>query len=297
MACRFVLLTDTHYHPCAPHDFAAPKMLTRGREVLEASVPAVNALQAEFIIHGGDLLCGGSSFEIPRDQYDLGLREVADAYAGFEAPIHYVPGNHDCDADEYSFEAFARAIPIPVVLNVVEAAPRLRLALANVYHAGYSGSGEWTDALDAALREADTAARDDGAALLLVLHPWVHPGLGDDGGAKGVVDNAGRLRQTLAECAAVAAAFCGHRHANRVRLHRDYVNIDTACLIGYPLGFRELILDDDGWLTCRWHTLDLPDLRQASAERCETQQLHVWAGELGDRETTVLLPRARELWR
>ena len=50
MAVRFVVLADTHYHPAAPKDFSPPKLLTRGPEILAATVPAVNALSPEFIV-------------------------------------------------------------------------------------------------------------------------------------------------------------------------------------------------------------------------------------------------------
>ena len=132
-AARFAFITDTHYHPDAPWDFGAPKMLTRAPEVLAATVPAVNALQPDFILHGGDLFCGGTAFELPDDLYEQSLRDVAAAYSGFEAPVHYVPGNHDCRASDFSFEALGRAFPtMPGILGIAEVAPRLRVALANV---------------------------------------------------------------------------------------------------------------------------------------------------------------------
>ena len=56
MAVRFVVLADTHYHPAPPKDFSPPKLLTRGPEILAATVSTVNALSPEFIIHVGDLL-------------------------------------------------------------------------------------------------------------------------------------------------------------------------------------------------------------------------------------------------
>ncbi|MEE2833688.1 MAG: hypothetical protein VYD18_15120, partial [Candidatus Latescibacterota bacterium] len=60
----FVVLGDSHYHPTAQRDFSAPKMLTRAREVLDASVPAINDASPDFILHNGDLLCGGDSFDL-----------------------------------------------------------------------------------------------------------------------------------------------------------------------------------------------------------------------------------------
>ena len=79
-------------------------------------------------------------------------------------------------------------------------------------------------------------------------------------------------------------------------LFRGYVCIDTACLIGYPLGFREITVTDDGWLTSRWLTLDLPEILEASSQLATDEHNHRWAGEFGDRDITILLPRARAIW-
>ncbi|MEE2657556.1 MAG: metallophosphoesterase [Candidatus Latescibacterota bacterium] len=296
---RFVFLTDTHYHPQAPQDFGAPKMLTRASEVLAATAPAINAVAPDFIVHGGDLLCGGGSFELSPKHYEQSLRDVSQAFSRFSAPTYYVPGNHDCDAVEYSFIAFAETFRTPEILDVVEVAPRLRLALANLFHGDYHGSGEWTEELDAALRAADVSARDTGAGLLLVMHSWVMPNFVADGESPdaGCVRGAERLRATLEECRAVVAVFTGHRHANRIRLLGDLIVVDTACLIGYPFGFRELTIDVKGWMDCHFHQLELPDLMQASYQRSDELWNDRWRGEEGDRNSRVLLPRLHRLWR
>ncbi len=266
MAVRFVVLADTHYHPAAPKDFSSQKLLTRGPEILAATVPAVNALSPEFIVHVGDLLCGGGSFELSRNQYDRSLRDVTGAFDEFTAPLHCVPGNHDCNAQHHRFCEFARAFDTPEVFDVI----------------------------DDALRAADAQAEADGVVLFLILHSWIHPGVGAD--PSGIITKAKRLQATMAACSTVAATFSGHRHANRVRLFRDYVCIDTACLIGYPLGFREITVTDDGWLTSRWLTLDLPEILEASSQLATDEHNHRWAGEFGDRDITILLPRARAIW-
>ena len=134
MSTRFVFLTDSHYYPGAPKDYGAPKMLTQSKTVLDAIVPAVNPIRPEFIVHGGDFLCGGSSFELPWTTYLQSIEDVATTFDGFEAPLYCVPGNHDSDAQQGSFEAFAERFDIPETLKVVDAAPSLRLALANIYH-------------------------------------------------------------------------------------------------------------------------------------------------------------------
>jgi len=293
-AVRFAYLADTHYHAAAPRDFGAPKLLTRGREVLDATAPAVNAVAPDFVVHGGDLLCGGGSFEIPPDQYLQSIREVASAYEQFSAPFHMVPGNHDCDAVEFSFAELGRHFAVPQVLDVVEPASGLGLALANVYHEDCrDGVGAWTPELDQELRRADAAACRDGRVLLLILHPWILPGYPDQGG---IIDGWSHALLAVSECPSVAAVLTGHRHRNRVRPWRDFLIVDTACLIGFPVGFRELVLDGDGLLTCRFHQLDLPDFIETSRALSSPEANDEYQGEITDRDFEVLLPRVRSLW-
>ena len=296
MAADFVFLTDTHHYPDAPEDFGAPKMLTRSREVLDAIVPAVNELGPDFIVHGGDLLCGGGSFDLPRETYLRSVDEVSAAFSGFRSPSYYIPGNHDCDAQDGSFEALARKIKIPVVLDVVEAAPRLRLALANIYHRGNpieDGNGTWTDDLDAALRGAADKALADRCAIILIIHTWL---ITDYEIGRGTINNADRLLNTISSHPAVVAVFTGHRHLNRIQAIRDFLVVDTACLIGFPLGFRRVRLNEDGMFTTTFCQLDLPEVLQDSYARSSPEANNRWQGELHDRDTEILIPRLKDIW-
>ncbi|MCZ6632506.1 MAG: metallophosphoesterase [bacterium] len=296
MPVRFVFLTDTHHHPNAPKDFGAPKMLTRSHEIHRAIPPAVNALAPDFIVHGGDLLCGGGSFELPRKAYLQSIHEVAETFSNFQAPFYCVPGNHDCDAQKGSLDAFARAFTLPEPLTIVDAAPRLRLALANIYHTCNpieTNTGIWSDALDDALREAAQKALNDCCALILIVHTWILPA--EDEG-KALVQNADLLIDTLTQSPAIIAAFTGHRHRNRITYYRDFLVLDTACLIGFPLGFRQICLLDDGYFHTTFHQLDLPDLIQASYDRSPPEANNRWQGEIPDRDTEIFLPRLKALW-
>ena len=296
MPVRFVFLTDTHHHPDAPQDYGAPKMLTRSREVLDAIPSAINAIKPDFAVHGGDFLCGGSSFDLATETYLRSVAEAADACDQIEAAFYSIPGNHDCDAQSGSFEGFAARFPLPDPLTIVDAAPRLRLALANVFHdcdVFAKGAGVWTDALDQALRQAAAQALADGCALILILHTWVLPDFDWD---RGMVEDAHKLRATLDASPAIIAIFTGHRHINRITMYRDYLVVDTACLIGFPLGFREVILSEDGFFKTRFHTLDLPDLNEASFARSTPEENRVWQGHIHDRDTEIVIPRLKALW-
>ena len=78
------------------------------------------------------------------------------------------------------------------------------------------------------------------------------------------------------ESPAIVVAFTGHRHINRITAYRDYLVVDTACLIGFPLGYRSVVLSDDGFFKTRFHTLDLPDLLQNSYDRSTLEENRVW---------------------
>ncbi|SVD58402.1 uncharacterized protein METZ01_LOCUS411256, partial [marine metagenome] len=75
-----------------------------------------------------------------------------------------------------------------------------------------------------------------------------------------------------------------------------FVVVDTACLIGFPLGFREISLSSDGLLAARFHQLDLPELIRASYDRSSPEVNAGWQGEIGDRDTDLVLPGLRQVW-
>ena len=300
MTIRFVFVTDSHYHPNPEKDFGPPKMLTHSRKVLDAMVPKIHSSRPDFVVHGGDLLCGGGAFEIPWETYLQSVEDVAEALARFDVPAYYVPGNHDCDAECRTFAPLAARIPLPELLDVVDVAPRLRLALANVYHAMpmEDANGVWTRELDQALVQAAQQAVADRCALILVLHPWVLPGFVADGDEpeRQLIKGADRLMETVTREPGIVAIFTGHRHINRIRMYRDFLIVDTACLIGFPMGFREIHLKENGYLVARFHQLDIPAVLQASYDRSTPEVNDRWQGEMHDRETEILLPRLRELW-
>ena len=130
--------------------------------------------------------------------------------------------------------------------------------------------------------------------MLLFLHTWVLP---SDEEGKGILNGADRLLETVKKSPAIVALFTGHRHTNRIRMYRDSLIVDTACLIGFPMGFREVQLRDDGYFETRFHQLPLPALIQESYDKSSVETNNGWNGEIHDRNTEILLPRLKEIWR
>ena len=298
MPAHFVFVTDSHHYPDAPEDFGAPKILTQSGRVLDAMPAAINALNPDFVVHGGDLLCGGSSFNMPWATYVRAVEEVASACGRFQVPTYYVPGNHDSDAQQASFDLFAQHIPIPHVLDVIDVGPRWRLAVANVYHECSpisEAGGVWTEVLDQALQTAARTAESDGCGLILAVHPWVVPHESQQNSPEphGVIFEAARIQETIKTHPAIAMVLTGHYHRNRISLYHGCLILDTACLIGYPMGFREIWIEDNGTFRTQFHTLDLPDVLEASYGRSTPEENAVWAGRPEDRDVEMALPRWR----
>ena len=296
---RFVFLTDTHYWTNAPADFSAPKMLTCGAEIHEAMVSAINAIDPDFIFHGGDFLCGGSSFDLPTEVFEQSIRDVRSYVDRFAAPFYGIPGNHDCDAQTWSFESFTEAFDTPEVLAVDQVSDKLRIARANVFIGDTKqwGAGEWTDQHDELLREANRDAMADSVPLLLCLHSWILPDgpvkEGEEG--RGCVRGAARLLQTVTDCASICVVFTGHRHLNRITTIRDFLIVDTSCLIGYPFGFREISLSDDGWFSTTFHRLTVPQASEAYGQRDDAGEDAHWEGQPHHQNRDILIPRLRNL--
>jgi len=298
---HFALITDTHYWPGAPRDFGAPKMLTCGRQIHDALVPAVNALNPEFVVHGGDILCGGGSFDLPAETYEQSIREVRERFDAIRSPFYIVPGNHDCDAQAWEFKRFNQAFDVPDTLAVDDVAPDLKILRANVFlgNTKEQGSGEWTDEHDELLRAADRRAIADHTASILFLHSWVLADSvpEDESEGRGCVEGARRLLDTVSQCPSIAAIFTGHRHVNRITAYRDFLVVDTACLIGYPFGFREIWLSDDGWLSTHFHRLDVPEVMTAYRSRDDIGPDREWEGQSHDCDCEVLIPRLSQMRR
>ena len=298
---KFVVIADSHLYPDAPHNFGPPKMLTKSREILEETVSAVNRAEPEFVAHAGDMLCGGSSFKIDVSVYERSVVEAKEAFLRLHSPMYVAPGNHDCEPHAVSFESFQRAFDTPDSLAVYDIAADLKLVTANVYeeNAVEKGNGTWTEGLDRELRMVAGECLTQGAGIILMLHPWVIPYFHefDDPALPGTVSNAPMLLNTISSLPSVAMVLTGHRHRNRIRLFRDIIVVDTAAIVGFPLGFREMQLSPDGYLHCSFRQLNLPEISNVSYDRSTEAENREYSGQIPDRDAVLLVPRLRELWR
>ena len=85
----FVIVTDSHVDVRDNRSDGCwwNRMLTsRSSEILRAAVDEINARRPDFIVHLGDAT---NASDAPS------MRETADILSALDAPVHFVPGNHD----------------------------------------------------------------------------------------------------------------------------------------------------------------------------------------------------------
>ncbi len=87
---RFVVVADSHIRFPTDDIVTYPSnafMLDRNRRVVEL----INSLNAEFVVHLGDIV-----HPLPVEEgHEPAVRLAADVYSELDVPIHFVPGNHD----------------------------------------------------------------------------------------------------------------------------------------------------------------------------------------------------------
>ena len=100
MAFKIAFITDTHLYPEAPQNFGGGILLQEDSiEIYEAVVQQVSDFRPDVIIHGGDIVCGGDSFEMPMSNYQIALDHAQMLGEQLSAPVYYIPGNHDLDPE------------------------------------------------------------------------------------------------------------------------------------------------------------------------------------------------------
>ncbi|MCZ6681288.1 MAG: metallophosphoesterase, partial [Candidatus Poribacteria bacterium] len=94
MAFRFAFITDTHLYPDAPQNFGnGAQQQESCIEIYTELIRQLNDFQPAFVIHGGDIVCGGENFGTTIDQYQAALVRAKHFEKQLNLPCYYIPGN------------------------------------------------------------------------------------------------------------------------------------------------------------------------------------------------------------
>lgn len=265
MAFRFAFITDTHLYPDAPENFGDGSQQQKSSvEICTELIRQLNDFQPAFVIHGGDIVCGGDGFGTTSNQHEALLVEAEQLEKQLDAPCYYIPGNHDLDpvtgskatyldhfgVDGLGYSSFIHEDLRFILLDSQEVPEDL----------AYGHIGEcqlrW---LQTELQEAADANQE----VLLFSHQLIFPPQELQGpGAQ--IDNSEAVLEILDGCDCLLATFHGHLHLNRVVKRKDVVYTITAAMICYPMMWRQVFVESD-YIRVRSCQLDLPAIVAKSA--------------------------------
>ena len=204
-----------------------PYPLTMNR----GAVAEISAIDPAAVVVKGDLTAEGTL-----DEY----HDFLDCYRVFGDRLHHVRGNHDVSHGE----TFADRAPFSVDL------PGVRLAVIDT---AIPGRASGRIAPDTLAWLDDLAASSDRPVLLFGHHHvWSPESRHRPDDYFGInPDDSERLVDLVAARPAVAGAFAGHTHRNRVRRFAatgDRPWVEVACVKDYPGSWAEYRVHEGGVL-------------------------------------------------
>jgi 3',5'-cyclic AMP phosphodiesterase CpdA len=265
MSFSFAFITDTHLYPNAPKNFGnGTQMQEDCVQIHQELIRQLNDFKPEFVIHGGDIVCGGDSFGMTSEQYLASLDEAKDLNSNIEAPIYYIPGNHDLDPITGSKDAYQERFGYDQFAYTSFVHEDLRFILLDAQEVdgdqahGHIGSEQlqW-------LEDELNDALDEGQQVLIFAHQLVSPSEEfEELSAR--VDNSEEVMRIIDGFNNILAMFHGHLHLNRIVERNNVFHTITAGIICYPMMWRKITVDN-GLIRIRSAQLNLPRLLAKSA--------------------------------
>ena len=286
MAFKFAFITDTHFYPNAPQNFGGETQQQESSvEIYTELIRQLNEFQPEFVIHGGDIVCGGESFEMPVDDFKVALARAKQFEECLNAPCYYMPGNHDLNPVTGSKANYLDVFGTDGIAYTSFVHDNLRFILLDsqevpedVTH-GHIGENqlEW-------LRAELKSAAEMNQEVLLFSHQLLFPTQEFEGlGAR--IDNSEAIGEVLDDFDHILAGFHGHLHINRVARRRGVLYAITAAVVCYPMMWRQVFVETDR-IRVKSCQLDLPDI-VAKSDAVDPDRTQMRLGSDTDREFIV----------
>lgn len=305
---RFAVYSDTHYWVRSStrsawmrRVAAAPVrdglVVDAAEEVLPLLLRQLSAFAAsgaDFAVHAGDAVCGGSSFQQEGGEFETTLRlyrSLEASVLGTSWPVYHLPGNHDIHPSGGGTRAWRKAMCANASRECNAAQPWGHACDATVhartiYRAVCARAWrvlllDATDGIDSdsdgrghigatqlgwlrAQLDASAAARQ---SVILVMHQLLvqPPGDGWVDPTQDFIDNREEVLALLARYDHVRLSLHGHVHANSIATRGGVVFVTTASAAEYPMHWREVsVYECEVRLTT--HAVDAPLQRVRSRD-------------------------------
>ena len=257
---KFAFITDTHLYLNAPQNFAGGLQQQKNSLALyEKLVEQLNAFDPAFVIHGGDIVCGGKNFGMSAAEYEATLDAAQELGDRINAPCYYIPGNHDLHPETGSKDAYLAHFGINNMGSVSFVHENIRFILLDAQEVpedlthGYIS----TNQLAWAERELKRA-RDYAEEVFIFSHQLPFPSVEFQGVGSRIANSAEVLEITSPFDEQILAFFCGHLHLNRVFREQSLLCIVSSGIICYPMMWRQVSVYPDR-VEVNSVTVDLPE--------------------------------------
>lgn len=284
---KFAFITDTHLYPNAPQNFAGGlQQQMNSLALYERVIEQINDFDPAFVVHGGDIVCGGNSFDMSSEKYVEALNTAHSLGEKLTAPIYYIPGNHDLDPETGSKVSYLECFGINNRGSTSFAKDNVRFILMDTQEVpedlthGYVSTNQlaWVE------RELKKAA-DYGEEIIIFTHQLPFPSVEFQGVGSRVANSAEILEVVAPFERQIIGFFCGHLHLNRVFREQGLLCIITSGVICYPMMWRQVLVYPDR-VEVMSVPVDLPEV-YADSEAVNPDNNPYLSGRPRDQEFTI----------
>lgn len=258
---KFAFITDTHLYVNAPQNFASGLQQQKNSvRLYERLVEQLNVFDPDFVIHGGDIVCGGKSFGMSTEEFETTLDAAQQFGHQINAPCYYIPGNHDLHPETGSKASYLSRFSTNGMGSTSFVHENIRFILLDAQEVpedlthGYIS----TNQLAWAERELKRA-RDYNQEVFIFSHQLPFPTVEFQSAGSRVANSAEVLEVTAPFDKQILGFFCGHLHLNRVFREQGMLCIISSGIICYPMMWRQVWVYPDR-IEIKSVPVDLPDV-------------------------------------
>lgn len=284
---KFAFITDTHLYPNAPQNFAGGlQQQINSLALYERVIQQLNDFDPAFVVHGGDIVCGGNSFDMTSEEYVQALNTAHSLGEKLNAEIYYIPGNHDLDPETGSKASYLECFGINNRGSTSFVIDKIRFILMDAQEVpedlthGYVSTNQlaWVE------RELKKAA-DYGEEIIIFTHQLPFPSVEFQGMGSRIANSAEILEIVAPFEQQILGFFCGHLHLNRVYREQGLLCIITSGVICYPMMWRQVLVYPDR-VEVLSVPVDLPEV-YADSEAVNPDNNPYLSGRPRDQEITI----------
>ncbi len=284
---KFAFITDTHLYPNAQENFAGGlQQQINSLGLYEKLIEQLNEFDPAFVIHGGDIVCGGQSFYMSAEEYVEALNTAHLLGEQLNAPCYYIPGNHDLDPETGSKLSYLERFGINGRGSTSFVKENIRFILIDAQEVpedlthGYVSTNQlaWIE------REMKKSA-DYGQEIFFFSHQLPFPNVEFQGIGSRIANSAEILEIAAPFEKQILGFFCGHQHLNRVFREQGMLCIVTSGIICYPMMWRQVFVYPDR-IEVKSVPVDLPEVLAESEAVNPDNNLYL-SGRPRDLEFTI----------